>query len=89
MSAVFVQIAFRDCPLKRGARTKHYSGLAKVSRTGPDYRGQQFCVRDLLPEATFFDEDFEGIERFLERKALEEVLEALKRADEAEGRGDG
>ncbi len=85
MSEVFIQIPFQDCPLRRGNRTKFYSGLAKVSRTGPDYRGQMFVVRDLLPEATFFDEDFESIEKFLEKKSLPDILGALKNAEQAAG----
>lgn len=85
MTGVFVQIGFKDCPLKRGHQTKHYTGIAKISRAGPDYRGQQFCILDLRPEATFFDEDFEPIEKFLERKQLAEILGALKKADEAAG----
>jgi hypothetical protein len=89
MSLVFVQVPFKDCPLKRGNRTKHYSGLAKVSPTGPDYRGQQFCVHALLPEATFFDEDFAVIEKFLEHKSMAEILGALKHAIEAAGKDNG
>jgi hypothetical protein len=83
MTPVYVQVPFHDVPLKRGPRTKHYSGLAKVTRTGNDYRGRPFSINALQPEAVFFFEDIEDIERFLERKSLAEILCLLKRADEA------
>lgn len=85
MSEAFVQIGFKDCPIRRGGKTHHYSGVAKVRSVGPDYVGQVFTVAALQPDGLFIDDDFEVVERFLEKKALAEILGLLKRADSAAG----